>query len=68
MSKNIHKNISKNFIEKNSQMPFDHANQSATDALKTASKRAIIKTAEATGVLTDNKVANKIEKFSNPSP
>ena len=39
---------------------FDHARQSATDAFITASKRAIQKTAEATGNLIGNKTDNKI--------
>ena len=50
----------KNLSCKYSQKLLDHAKQSATDALKTASKRAIQKTAEATGDLTDIKIANKI--------
>ena len=36
---------------------FDHAKQSATDAFKHASKRAIQKTGEAIGDLTGNKIA-----------
>ena len=42
----------------------DSAKKSATDALKTASKRAIQKTAEATGDLVDNKIADKITSIS----
>ena len=38
----------------------DTAKKSATDAIKTASKRAIQKTAEATGDLIGNKIADKI--------
>ena len=38
----------------------DTAKNSATDAIKTASKRAIQKTAEATGDLIGNKTADKI--------
>ena len=38
----------------------DTAKKSATDAIKTASKRAIQKTAEATGDLIGNKTADKI--------
>ena len=38
----------------------DAAKKSATDAVKTASKRAIQKTAEATGDLIGNKTADKI--------
>ena len=49
MSKNIGKNISKSLSSKYSQKRLDHAKQSVTDALKTASKRAILKAAEATG-------------------
>ena len=35
--KNIGKNISKNLSGKYSQIPFNHAKESATDALKTSS-------------------------------
>ena len=42
--------MSKNLRGKYSQLLFDHAKQSATDAFKTASKRAIQKT-EATAEL-----------------
>ena len=41
MSKNINKNKSKNLSGKYSQKVLDHARQSATDALKTTSNRAI---------------------------
>ena len=43
------------------------AKQSATDALKTTSKRVIQKTAEAAGDLIDNKIANKITWVSKNS-
>ena len=48
----------------------DTAKKSATDAIKTASKRAIQKTAEATGDLIGNKIADKTtrvfkKKFNN---
>ena len=52
------KNINKNLRCKYSQK-LDHAKQSATDAFKTASKRAIPKAVEATG----DKTAVKILKF-----
>ena len=39
-----------------------HPKQSAKDALKTASKRAIQKTASGTGDLVGNKIANTIPK------
>ena len=62
MNKKIGKNISKILCGKFSQKLLDHAKQSATDALKTASKRAITKTAEATGGLIGNKITDKITK------
>ena len=70
MAKNIGKNISKSLSGKYSpgmltmrQKLLDHAKQSATDALKTSSKRVIQKTAEATGDLIGNKIANEITRF-----
>ena len=51
MDKNIGKNISKNLSGKYCQKLLDHAEQSASDALKTTSKRVIEITAEATGDL-----------------
>ena len=51
MGKNIAKSISKDLIGKFSQTFIDHAKECATDALKTTSKRAIQKTAEATADL-----------------
>ena len=42
----------------------DTAKKSATDAIKTASKRTIQKNAEATGDLIGNKIANKITSIS----
>ena len=58
MDKNVGKNISKY-----SQKLFDHAKQSITDALKTASKRENQKTAEASGDLIGNKIADNITKM-----
>ena len=46
----------------------DHDKQSATDAIKTVPKRAIQKTAEATGDLTGNKIDDKITRVSRTSP
>ena len=43
------------------------AKRSATDAIKTASERAIQKTAEATGDLVGNKIADKITSVSKKS-
>ena len=45
----------------------DTAKTSATDAIKTASNRAIQKTAEATGDLVGNKIADKITSVSKKS-
>ena len=45
----------------------DTAEKSATDAIKTASKRAIQKNAEATGDLVSNKIADKITSVSKKS-
>ena len=56
------KNTSKNLSSKCSQKLFDHAEKSATDALKTSSKRALQKTTEATGGLICNKIDYKITK------
>ena len=61
MGKNLsNKNMGKNLSNKYGQKLFDSAKKSITDAIKTAWKRAIQKTAEATGDLIDNKVADKI--------
>ena len=67
MGKKIGKNIIKNLNGKYSQNLLDHAKQSATDAIKTASIRDIQKTAEATCNLIGNKVANKITGVSKNS-
>ena len=45
----------------------DTAKKSGTDAIKTASKRAIQKIAEATGDLVGNKIADKITSVSKKS-
>ena len=49
------------------QKLLDHVKKSAADALKTSSKRVIQKTAEATGDLIGNKIANRITKVSKNS-
>ena len=49
--------MSKNLSNKYSQKFFDTAKESTTDAIKTASKRAIQKIAEATGDLIGYKIA-----------
>ena len=45
----------------------DTAKKSATDAIKTVSKRALPKAAEATGDLVGNKIADKITSVSKKS-
>ena len=59
MGRNIGKTMIKNLSMKYSQKPIDHPKQSATDALKTASKWEIQKTAEATEDLIENKNADR---------
>ena len=56
--------IAKNLSNKYSQKLIDTAEKSTTDAWKTASKRAIEKTAKATGELIGNKIADKITSIS----
>ena len=58
----------KTSTDKYDQKRLDHAKQSATNALKTSSKREIQKTAEVTGDLIGSKIPNKITKVSGSSP
>ena len=58
------KNMGKSLSNKYGQKLVDSAKKSTTDALKTASKRAIQKTAEAAGDLICNKIADKITSVS----
>ena len=62
------RNIGKNISSEYSQKLLDHAKQSATDVLKTASKSAIQKIVEATGDLIGIKIADKITRVSKVSP
>ena len=62
------KNMGKSLSNKYGQKLFDSAKKSTTDAIKTASKRAIQKTAEANGDLIGNKIANKITSDSKKKP
>ena len=50
-----------------SQKLLDSAKKSKTDAIKTASKRAIRKAAEETSDLIDNKIADRITNLSKSS-
>ena len=54
------KNIGKNLSNKYGQNLLDSVKKPTTDAIKTASKRAIQKTAKVTGDLNGNKIADKI--------
>ena len=62
------KNTGKNISSKYSQKRIDNVKKSATDAIKTTSKTAIQKTAEAAGDLTRNKIATNITSSSKKSP
>ena len=61
-------NIGKSLKSKYSEKLFGYAKQSATDAFKNASKRAIQKTLEATSNLIGNQIADKITAVSKKSP
>ena len=52
--------VAKNMSNKYGEKPADTAKKSTTNAIKTASKRAIHKAAEATGDLVGNKISDKI--------
>ena len=59
--------MGKNLSNKYGQKRLDIAKKSTTDAIKTVSKRAIQKAAEATGDLIGNKIADKIASVSKIS-
>ena len=61
------KNMGKILSNKYGQEHLDSAKKSTTDAIKTASKRAIQKNAEATGDLISNKIADKITSVRKPN-
>ena len=61
------KNMGKSLSNKYGQKLLDSAKKSTADAIKTASKRAIQKTAEATGDLIGNKIVDKITSISKKS-
>ena len=58
------KNMSKILSNKYGQKLLNSVKKSTTDAIKTASRRAIQKTAEATGDFIGNKIADKITSVS----
>ena len=59
MSKNVGKNISKNKGSKYNHKIFDNAKKSATDVIKTASKRAIQNITDKTGDLIGKMIPEK---------
>ena len=61
------KNMAKGLSNKYGQKLLDSAKRSTTVAKKTASKRTIQKTAEATRDLIGNKIADKITSVSKKS-
>ena len=58
------KDMGKSLSNKYGQKLLDKAKKSTTDTIKTASKRAIQKRAEATGDLIGNKIADKTTSIS----
>ena len=58
------KNMGKSLSNKYGQKLLDSTKKSTTDAIKTASTRAIQKTAEATGNLIGSKIADKVASVS----
>ena len=61
------KNMGKNLSSKYGQKLLDNAKKSTTNAIKTASKRAMQKTAESAGDLIGNKIVDKITTVSKKS-
>ena len=59
--------MGKNISNKYGQKLLDSTKKSTTDAIKTASRKAIQRTAEATGDLIGNKIADKIMSVSKKS-
>ena len=60
--------VAKSLSNKYGQKLLDSAKKSTTDAIKTASERAIQKTAETTGALIGNKIADNITSVSKKKP
>ena len=63
----LQKNMGTNLSSKYGKKLLDNAKKSTTDAVKTASKREIQKTTEATSNLIGNKIADKITSVSKKS-
>ena len=62
------KNFGKSLSNKYGLKLLNSANKSTADAIKTSSKKAIQKTAEATGDLNGNNIADKITSVSHKKP
>ena len=62
------KNIGKSLSNKYGEKLLDSAKKSPTDAIKTALKRAIQKTAKETGDLFGHEIADKITSVSKKKP
>ena len=62
------KKVGKSLSNKYSLKLLDSAKKSTADAIKTAWKRVIQKTVEATGNLIGNKIADKITSVSKKKP
>ena len=60
--------MAESLSNKYGQKRLDSTKKSTTDAIKTASKRAIQNTTEATGDLIGNKIADKITSVSKKKP
>ena len=61
------KSMGTHLSSKYGQKRFDSAKKSTTDAIKTAPKRAIQKTAKATGDLIGSKITNKLKSVLKKS-
>ena len=58
--------FARTFVDKYGKKIMDTATKTGIDAAKTASKRVVQKTAEATGDLIGNKIADKITSLGKP--
>ena len=59
--------FARKFGDKYGKILIDAATKTEIDAAKTASKRVVEKTAEATGDLIENKIADKVTSIGKPN-
>ena len=59
--------FARKFVDKYGEKLMDTATKTGIDTAKSAPKRVVQKTAEATGDLTENKIADKITSLSKPA-